>query len=56
MVPGSSEISCISEVGPYMLIKISGKVQAAVLCLLQTQSTMTRSAPIMMQSHRPGPH
>ncbi len=37
---------------PYMLIKISGKVQTAVLCLLWTQPTMTRSAPIMMQSNR----
>lgn len=34
--------AAFSEAGPYMLIKISGKVQAAVLCLLQTQPAMTR--------------
>lgn len=38
---GCSDTSSASEVGVYMLIKISGKLQAAVLCLSQTRSTLT---------------
>lgn len=38
---GSGDTFSVSEVGTYMLIKISGKLQAAVLCLSQMRPTMT---------------
>lgn len=38
---GSSDTFSVSEVGTYMLIKISGKLQAAMLCLSQMRPTMT---------------
>lgn len=38
---GSGNTSSVLEVGAYTLIKISGKLQTAVLCLSQARPTMT---------------